>query len=177
MGSTVIKVIAFDVFGTVFDLSQAARDEVRSYVNHVHAAEWSPLKLPESWYLLKAHADARYGIQLLREDGYLVVTCSNGPIELLTRISKSNGISWDMLIPLEMAKVYKPNPEAYKLIPWLMGVQPEEVAMVTANKTFGDLEASAKLGMQPILIRDDTAERYIPTITELAHVLALEADE
>lgn len=162
-----IKVIAFDVFGTVFDLTAADREDVKAYVDHVHADTWAPLTLPPSWYDLLAHEDARTGLQWLRDDGYQVVTCSNGPIELLTKLSKKNGLSWDMMIPLEMAKVYKPKLEAYQLICSLMGFKPHEVAMVTANKTFGDLEAATHLGMLPILIRDKSAERFIPNIRAL----------
>jgi 2-haloalkanoic acid dehalogenase type II len=165
-----IKVIAFDVFGTVFDLTAANRADVKAYVDHVHADDWAPLTLPPSWYELKAHDDAKYGLKWLRED-YQVVTCSNGPIELLTKLSKKNGLSWDMMIPLEMAKVYKPKLEAYQLICSLMGVKPCEVAMVTANKTFGDLEAAMHLGMLPILIRDKSAERFIPDLMELARIM------
>ncbi len=134
-----LKVIAFDVFGTVFDLSQVDRSEVRAYVDHIHGPAWKPLELPKSWLDLKAHPDAVEGIAKLRER-FQVVTCSNGPISLLTHISKANGISWDALIPLEVGRVYKPNPMAYQMICDVMRVPPEAVAMVTANATFGDIE-------------------------------------
>lgn len=161
-----LQVIAFDVFGTVFDLSGVDRAEVRAYVEYIRAADWKPLTLPESWNNLRAHADALEGIERLRRR-FQVVTCSNGPISLLAKISKAAGISWDALIPLETARVYKPNPRAYQLICETMRVPPEAVAMVTANATFGDLEAAGVLGMRPILIRDDQR----PTITSLADEL------
>jgi 2-haloalkanoic acid dehalogenase type II len=161
-----LKVLAFDVFGTVFDLSQVDRSEVRAYVEHIRGPEWRPLELPESWRSLKAHADAAAGIARLRER-FQVVTCSNGPIALLAEISKAAGISWDALIPLETAQVYKPNPRAYQLICDVMRVRADEVAMITANATFGDLEASGVLGMRPVLIRDGN----IATIGALADLL------
>ena len=52
----------------------------------------------------------------------------------------------------------------------MLDVKPEEVAMVTANETFGDLEASGVLGMRPILIRDGN----LPTIGSLADLLLSE---
>lgn len=161
-----IKVVAFDVFGTVFDLSGVDREEVRSYVKHIHEPEWRPLALPTSWESLPAHSDSAGGIARLR-DHFQVVTCSNGPISLLAKISKRAGISWDALIPLEVARVYKPNPRAYELICEVMRVAPEEIAFVTANATFGDLEASAKLGMSPILIRHEKSPVNITALAEL----------
>jgi 2-haloacid dehalogenase len=162
-----IKVIAFDVFGTVFDLSGVDREEIRSYAQHIRKPEWSPLTLPDSWLDLWPHADSKEGIARLRH-GFTVVTCSNAPLGFMAKLSKKAGIIWDAIIPLELNKVYKPNPLAYMTVCEVTGVQPCEVMMVTANKDFGDLEASAALGMTPQLI-----SRYIEgpgpkTIIELA---------
>ena len=163
-----LKVIAFDVFGTVVDLSEAPREEVRAYARHIHQPQWQPLVLPESWARFSAHPDAALGIARLRQD-YLVVTCSNGPLGLLAKLSKHNGISWDAIIPLELNRVYKPSPRAYLTVCEVLGVLPQEVMMVTANKDFGDLEASAALGMTPMLIRGETQK----TILDLAWLLEL----
>lgn len=162
-----IKVIAFDVFGTVFDLSTCDREEIRAYARHLRKPEWSPLTLPVSWETMPAHPDSREGIERLRKD-FIVVTCSNGPLGMLARLSKFNGISWDAIIPLELNKVFKTNPKAYMTVCEVMNVEPHEVMMVTANETFGDLEASAALGMTPQLIRGNGKYQ---TITELANVL------
>lgn len=166
-----LKVIAFDVFGTVFDLSSVDRDEVRAYARHLkafhHTNAWLPLELPKSWETLPAHADSAEGVAKLRER-YKVVTCSNGPRPLLTKLSAHNGIEWDEIIALEMNRVYKPNPRAYLTVCEVMNVEPSEVMMVTANETFGDLEASAALGMTPMLIRAETGPK---TIVDLAHYL------
>jgi len=160
-----LKVIAFDVFGTVFDLSGVDRAHVRNYVQHIRKPDWEPLQLPESWLTLPAHADARAGIEKLRER-YTVVTCSNGPCGMLARLSKHNRIGWDLITPLELFKVYKPQPRAYLSVCELLGVQTNEVAMVTANKDFGDLEASAALGMKPILIRGESEYKTIGDLAE-----------
>lgn len=158
-----IKVIAFDVFGTVFDLSNVPREEIKAYIDHIKQPEWSPLTLPSSWERLPAHPDAAEGIEMLRSK-FTVVTCSNGPLGLLTKLSKFNKISWDAIIPLELSKAFKPKPDAYMTVCDVLGVTPEEVMMVTANEKFGDLEASKALGMRPMLIRNDE----IKTIVELA---------
>jgi 2-haloalkanoic acid dehalogenase type II len=163
-----LKVIAFDVFGTVFDLSSVNRLEIKDYVSHIRGGVWEPLELPESWYTLPAHPDAKEGIERLRTK-YQVVTLSNGPVRLLTRLSKHNNISWDMIIPIEMKKVYKPKAGAYYTVPELMGVLTSEVLMVTANKTFGDLEAASRCSMKPCLIRDPDGS--YANIVELAEAL------
>ncbi len=162
-----IKVIAFDVFGTVFDLSSVPKQEKIDYITHIRKPEWSPLVLPKSWETLPAHPDAAEGIRLLRHD-YYVVTCSNGPLGLLAKLSKHNKIEWDAIIPLELNKVFKTNPRAYLTVCEVMGVQSQEVMMVTANKSFGDIEASSALGMTPMLIRN---EGHPQTIIELASSL------
>lgn len=163
-----IQVIAFDVFGTVFDLSGVDRQEIKDYAAHLRKPEWSPLHLPKSWETLPAHADSASGIARLRER-YTVVTCSNGPLGLLAKLSKHNGISWDAIIPLELNRVFKPKPQAYLTVCQVMGVEPENVLMVTTNKDFGDLEASVAVGMKSVLIRDEE----IPTIPHLAGWLAV----
>ena len=150
-----IKVVAFDVFGTVFDLSGVNHEEIRDYAHHIRQPSWSPLVLPESWKTLPAHPDSKYGIEKISLY-YSVVTMSNGPLDLLVALSKHNSIKWDAIIPIQMNKVYKPKKEAYLTICELMKVQPNEVMMVTANKTFGDIEAAQSLGMTPMLIRGDS---------------------
>lgn len=121
-----IKVIAFDVFGTVFNMDAVPRDELRNYGKHIHKPEWSAVQLPSSWEKLPAHADAAAGIAILRHR-FLVVTCSNGPLGLLAKASKYNGISWDAIVPLEMNRVFKPNPAAYLTVCEVIGVDPVEV--------------------------------------------------
>jgi 2-haloalkanoic acid dehalogenase type II len=164
---SVLKVIAFDVFGTVFDLSAVNRSEVRDYVRHIKQDEWQPLQLPSHWERLPAHPDSHLGIERLRQR-YLVVTLSNGPLPVQMALSRHNGICWDAIIPLEAVDVYKPNPRAYMYAIDLLQVKPSEVLMVTANEKFGDLEASRALGMEAILIRGSQGPK---TIIELAERL------
>lgn len=150
-----LKVIAFDVFGTVFDLKAARREEVQAYGLHISQPEYSPLELPKSWEYLPAHSDSAKGIARLRNK-FLVVTCSNGPLGLLIRMAKNAGIVWDGFIPMELNRVFKPRLEAYQAIRDVLDVEYSEVMMVTANEKFGDLEAAQQLGMRPQLIRNDT---------------------
>lgn len=162
-----ITTIFFDCFGTVFDMSSVSKDIMKYYSKILKSEVWEPLIFPKYFETLPAHPDSAEGIQLLRKK-YMVVTCANGPLGLLAKMSKHNGISWDAIVPLEMNKVYKPNPEAYLSVCRILGVDPAEVMMTTANKTFGDLEAAEKLGMKPQLIRE---EGYPKDIISLAKEL------
>jgi len=147
-----IKVIAFDIFGTIFDLSKVNKQEIREYVRDIRKPEWTPLSLPKSWETLPAFTDAKEGIDRLKQK-YIVVTCSNGPLGLQIKLCKFNSIGFDGHIPLELNKVYKTNPKAYMTVCEVLDVEPEQVMMVTANRDFGDLEESEALGMSPMLIR------------------------
>jgi FMN phosphatase YigB (HAD superfamily) len=161
-----IELICFDVFGTVFDMSTVPRDSIRKYVDHVKSNSWTPIDL-SGWSDIKAHPDSKEGIDLLRTQ-FQVVTLSNGPMRLLTKISKLNNISWDAIIPIEAYYVYKPNEKAYKIACDLMGIPPEKTLMVTANPTFGDIEGAEKNKMQSQIIRQ---EGYPKTIIELYNTI------
>jgi 2-haloalkanoic acid dehalogenase type II len=168
---TDLKVIAFDLFGTVFDMSNVPREEIRAYLDCCTAPKW-PLALPEAWKHLPTHDDAVEGIALLRTK-YTVVALSNGPLNTTVPLSKNVGITWDALIPLEAYHVYKPQSEAYLTIVGLLGVAPSDVLMVTANPTFahfpyGDIEGARGVGMQAQLIRRPGCPQ---TIIELAEQL------
>lgn len=106
---------------------------------------------------------------MLRER-YTVVTCSNGPCGMLAKLCKFNDLRFDLITPLELRKVYKPNLQAYWTVFDVLGVEPSEVMMVTANEKFGDLEAAAELGMQSKLIRNEWNGQM--TIEDLAEELA-----
>jgi 2-haloalkanoic acid dehalogenase type II len=164
-----IKCIAFDCFGTVFDMSGVSRDEIREYVEHVRKEDFTPFRFPDSWWQLKAHPDAAEGIKRLQAIGILCVTLSNGSWELLHVNSGRNGISWDMIIDLAEHRVYKPHIDAYRTVEKQTLFSPSECLMVTANPLFGDLEGAMAIGMQAQVIRHG----YPNTILELAEMLSV----
>ncbi len=166
-----MKVIAFDLFGTVFDLSGVDRREIVAYIDHISKPNWSPLELPKSWETLPAFPDAYEGLSRLRKK-FTVVTCSNAPFGFTTRMLKNASLHFDAITPLEMFEVYKPKPEAYLAVSVTQQVLPSEIVMVTGNKQIGrnpkgDWEYAAELGMQGILIRQNPGA----TIIELAEQL------
>lgn len=167
-----VKCIAFDCFGTVFDMSGVSKDEIRSYVDHVRQEKFTPFEFPASWWKIEAHKDSAEGIKRLHAAGFWCVTLSNGSRRLLEFVSHRNDIYWKHIIDLVSAQVYKPHIGAYKTVETLCGFKPCETLMVTANPTFGDIEGAAAIGMQSQVIRQPGTPQ---TIIELAESLAVKS--
>jgi 2-haloalkanoic acid dehalogenase type II len=153
-------VIAFDVFGTVVDMSSVGRSELSDYIKTIHLPSWTPLDFPEKWKHLPPHPDSIEGIARLRKS-HVVVTLSNGPLSFQVDLFRNIGINWDCIIPLEAYRTYKPKLSAYTVALDLLRVRPSQVMMVTANKTFGDIEAAEQLGMRSYLIRNEPGSNII----------------
>jgi HAD superfamily hydrolase (TIGR01493 family) len=162
-----IKCVAFDCFGTVFDMSDISQEEIKEYVDHVRSDNFTPHDFPPSWWNLDSHLDSRKGIVAIQLQGIKCVALSNGSVDLIYRISKQNGIHWDAIIDLVSHRVYKPHVDAYRTIEKDLGFLPSETLMVTANPKFGDVEGSAAIGMRSKVIRHGKPN----TIIELAEWL------
>lgn len=167
-----MKVIAFDLFGTVFDMAGVPREEIRAYLDQCVDPVWKPLELPDGWEDLKAFPDAAEGIRRLTVK-YRVVTLSNAPYGFTTRVLERNGVWPNGVTILEQRMRYKPHPECYLHACESWGVKPSDAMMVTANPTFGpypfgDLEIAGAIGMQTQLIRNPGCPQ---TIIELAEQL------
>ena len=147
------KCIAFDCFGTVFDMAGVSRDEIKAYVAHVRRNDFSPFEFPRSWWDLKLHPDAAPGIARLQRNGFKCVTLSNGAADLLRHVSEAGGVHWDHIVDLAAHRVYKPHRDAYLTVWKDLGIPPEQTMMVTANPTFGDVEGAMSVGMMPKVIR------------------------
>jgi FMN phosphatase YigB (HAD superfamily) len=161
------KVIAFDLFGTVFDVSNVPKDDVREYVRQVKAEEWAPLRVPESFESLDDFADSVPGIVRLRQK-FRVVTCSNLPLSLTWWLSERAGIKWDAIVPLEASRSYKPEPEAYATVCHVTQCKAKEVLMVSAHADGPDVEGAPAAGFGFQLIRNPGCPQ---TIIELAEAL------
>ena len=147
------KFIAFDLVNTVYDISSVPEQELKNYVNQVRSPTWAPLSLPPSWEHIPLYEDSLEGLKRLQIK-YKLVAMSNLPYTLIEKMARNSGIKWDHTIPIVFAQAYKPDLKTYRLIFDLCKCDPQEVMMVTANRTAGDLEAAQQLGMLPQLIRE-----------------------
>jgi FMN phosphatase YigB (HAD superfamily) len=169
-----VKVVAFDLFGTVFDASAASADDKRRYVEHVRecnrTGEWRMLdhETVGRWASLPAFADSVEGIRRLRDAGFTVVALSNWPKWLTLFASEHSGIEWDAVIDLAEIHAFKPHLRTYAYLCDVLKVKPCDVLMVTGNPGAGDDERPKWLGMQTQVIR---GESPVKTIVDLACLL------
>lgn len=164
----IIQAIAFDCFGTVFDMSNVPTEEVKDYARHVRQEFFSPYIFRDSWRDIPAHADSAVGIMRLQRAGFVCVALSNGSRELIEEISGRNEIQWDTIVDLAKHRVYKPHLDAYRTVEKETGIKPANTCMVTANPSFGDIDGAGQIGMMTMVIRHGFPE----TILELYEALA-----
>lgn len=121
-------------------------------LDHLPDAELDRLNLV--WHRLRAWPDSAHGLWRLRQR-YLVCALSNGDSDMLATMGKFAGLGWDMVISVEMANSYKPEPAAYNKAIELVGAQrPDQVLMVAAHAN--DLEAARSCGMRTAFVHRPT---------------------
>ena len=101
------------------------------------------------WHRLQPWPDSVSGLTRLRSR-YILASLSNGNVALLVNMAKHGGLPWDAVLSAELARHYKPDPEAYLTAADLLGLKPEQVMMVAAHK--GDLRAAGALGFRTAFV-------------------------
>jgi 2-haloacid dehalogenase len=97
------------------------------------------------WHRLKPWPDSVAGLTRLKKK-YTIAPLSNGNVALLTNMAKHAGIPWDLILSAELARHYKPDPEAYLTAVDLLGLKAEEVMMCAAHSI--DLIAARSCGLR-----------------------------
>ncbi len=97
------------------------------------------------WHRLDPWPDAVEGIARLKRS-FVVAPLSNGNASLIVDMAKHAGIPWDLVLGAEVARAYKPMPEAYLNAAELLDLDPSQVMMVATHNS--DLEAAAKAGLR-----------------------------
>ena len=98
-----------------------------------------------AWHRLDPWPDAVEGLTRLKRR-YILATLSNGNVALLVNMAKRAGLPWDAVLGAEVARHYKPQPEAYLATADLLGLRPEECLMVAAH--YADLQAARSCGFR-----------------------------
>jgi len=101
-------------------------------------------RLNRAWHRLDPWPDAVLGLGRLRRK-YIIGACSNGNIALMVNMARHARLPWDAILGAEIARAYKPQPDAYRLSCAALGLAPEEVMMTAAHNS--DLHAAAAEGM------------------------------
>jgi 2-haloacid dehalogenase len=107
--------------------------------------EAARVDLNRIWHRLKPWPDSVPGLQRLKRR-FTITTLSNGNLSLLVAMAKFGGLPWDAVFSAELFGHYKPDPEVYLGAARLLGLAPEQVALVAAHPS--DLRAAAACGLR-----------------------------
>lgn len=105
--------------------------------------------LNAAWERLPPWPDSPGGLARIRE-ALIVAPCSNGSIALMTRLSRFAGLGWDCILGADVARIYKPHAQAYRLSVAALRLKPSEVVMVAAHE--GDLAAARAEGLRTAFV-------------------------
>jgi 2-haloacid dehalogenase len=106
-----------------------------------------------AWHRLNPWPDTVEGLTRLKRN-YILATLSNGNVALMVNMAKHAGLPWDVILGAEVARAYKPQPEAYDRAAELLGLRPEECMMVAAHNA--DLVAASKRGFRTAYVNRPT---------------------
>jgi len=165
-----VKILAFDLINTLIDVSQVPKEDLQAYADHLdffrRTGSYVRWNCPHSIITAPPFRDVVHGLVDAERSGWYLVSMSNMPIKATIRWSGVWRVRFDAIVPLELVKVFKPHPMAYKAL--RMMFQDDRVVMVTANAMFGDLSGAEVAGMESRLIRHPGCPQ---TITELVESL------
>ena len=102
-----------------------------------------------AWHRLDPWPDVRTGLDELRRE-HVTATLSNGHLALLVDLARHGDLRFDCLLSAELARVYKPAPEAYLTAARLLGVEPGELMLVAAHPW--DLQGAREAGLRTAFI-------------------------
>lgn len=105
--------------------------------------------LNKVWHRLEPWPDTVAGLRALRER-FVVAPLSNGNVALLVNMARRSGIPWDVILGAEVARCYKPLPQAYLNAAVLLRLRPEQCMMVAAHNS--DLVAARECGMRTAFV-------------------------
>lgn len=122
--------------------------------------------LNRAWHRLDPWPDAVPGLTRLKRT-YVLATLSNGNVALMVNMAKRAGLPWDAILGAEVTRDYKPQPACYLGTAAMLGLKPQECALVAAHNN--DLSAARALGFKTVFVprptehgpgqtRDTTAE-------------------
>jgi 2-haloacid dehalogenase len=102
-----------------------------------------------AWHRLDPWPDAAEGIARLKRK-YVVVTLSNGNIALTVDLIRHGKLPFDTVLGAEVARQYKPHPQAYLTTVSLLQLEPSQVMMVAAHNS--DLRGATRAGLRSAFV-------------------------
>ena len=166
-------------------LHRVALDELLAEFGVREISEGLKSNLNGVWHRLRPWGDSVPGLLRLKSR-FVLATLSNGNVRLLVDMAKNAGLPWDLIYSAELARAYKPDPRAYRMLQELLMLGPNEIMMVAAHQ--GDLRAAQELGFRtafvmrpleygpqavPDLTADPSFEVVATDFVDLAHQLGV----
>jgi 2-haloacid dehalogenase len=135
------------------DLHRMALDRLLAEFRITGLAEGEIDHLNRAWHRLDPWPDAVAGLTRLKRR-FVLATLSNGNVALLVDMARRAGLPWDAVLGAEVARHYKPQPQAYLTTAALLGLEPAQCMMVAAHN--GDLAAASGLGFRTAFVARPT---------------------
>ena len=136
-------------FAPLDELHRENLDQVLAEFAVDHLSESENVQLNLAWHRLDAWPDAVVGLERLKSR-YIIGTLSNGNIALIVNMAKHSGLPWDVVLGAEVARAYKPQPQAYLGSAQALGLTPGECMLVAAHND--DLKAAAQCGFRTVFV-------------------------
>jgi 2-haloacid dehalogenase len=102
----------------------------------------------DGFAVLELHADVANGIDRLHEDGFRLVTLSNGAASLADRLLTAANVRdrFEHLLSVEDAGSWKPSARPYEYAAQVCEVKPEEMLLVAVHPW--DVDGAGRAGLQ-----------------------------
>jgi 2-haloacid dehalogenase len=105
--------------------------------------------LNRAWHRLDPWPDVAAGLARLKRR-YILATLSNGNVALMVNLARHAGLPWDAILGAEVARAYKPLPEAYRRTAGFLDLPPAACLMVAAHND--DLVAARAEGFRTAFV-------------------------
>lgn len=102
-----------------------------------------------AWHRLDPWPDSVSGLTRLKER-FIIAPLSNANVRLALDVAKAAQLPWDAILGAEVAGAYKPDPAAYLRTVEILGLVPDQVAMVAAHNS--DLAAAESVGLRTAFV-------------------------
>lgn len=129
----------------VDDLHRMILDELLVKHGVAGLSEAEKKQINRAWHRLDPWPDSVDGLKRLKRR-FVIGTLSNGNVALLVDLAKHADLAWDVVLSAELVRHYKPDPEAYLMVPSLFAVPPAQVMLVAAHPR--DLAGAARQGLR-----------------------------
>jgi 2-haloacid dehalogenase len=131
------------------DLHRAALDRLLIDFQISGLAEAEIDHLNRAWHRLDPWPDTVAGLTRLKRR-FVLATLSNGNVALIVNMARHARLPWDAVLGAEVARHYKPQPQAYLTTAALLGLTPGQCLMVAAHN--GDLAAASGVGFRTAFV-------------------------